>query len=89
MDKPKGGRGLKAEYPTTVVRVPVALVPTVNAIVYIYRASGTDWVAEIAKILQAHSLSRKSTRDWTVANKLIDQSEAAVPAGTTEHLSHL
>ena len=43
--KPKGGRSKKAPYQTTVIRVPVELVPIIEAQLESYRAqqiTGTD-----------------------------------------------
>jgi hypothetical protein len=40
MDKPKGGRGVKAPYETTHIRVPVPLKDEVDALVSRYREQG-------------------------------------------------
>lgn len=37
MSKPKGGRGIKAPYQTTHVRVPVSLKPCIDGIIEDYR----------------------------------------------------
>ena len=37
--KPKGGRGLKAPYETTIVRVPIPIKPSVDKLIADYRHS--------------------------------------------------
>jgi len=39
MDKPKGGRGKKAPYETTCIRVPVSLKPKIQKMIEDYRLS--------------------------------------------------
>lgn len=81
---PKGGRGVKAEYPTTTIRVPVALVHTFQAVSLLYRMSGTDILLQtLATVAKFKRLSRP-TRDWTKLNLLIEEIEATTPADWIE-----
>jgi hypothetical protein len=76
MVKPVGGRGHKAPYETTVIRIPVDIKSEVDRLVDNFR-DGTngdgDRMKSLVQLIQDYKLQSKSTRDWVKANKLIDE----------------
>lgn len=76
MVKPVGGRGHKASYETTVVRIPVDIKHHVDRLVDNFRDGidgGGDRMENLVQLIQSYKLQSKSTRDWVKANKLIDE----------------
>jgi len=81
MSKPKGGRGKKAEHPTTVTRIPQGISKSVSVMAYIYRDCGSDLLEILLSNLLLSSTLKKETRDWTQINRLLDAIEGELPAG--------
>lgn len=76
MVKPVGGRGCKAPYATVVVRIPVDIKPQVDALVSRFRDGtdcGFDKSADLLQLIDKYKSQSKSTRDWSKANKFIDE----------------
>jgi hypothetical protein len=69
MSKPTGGRGNKAPYETRVLRVPVPILDSVNALIEHYRNSALqddssslncdDILAVLDSYIQSHNLGEK------------------------------
>ena len=85
MVKPVGGRGLKADYETFVVRVPLNLKPMLMDMIDKFHDCDKNVEAEnsnqglnllVAKLEEYKSKSKpKPNRDWSKANELIDELE--------------
>jgi len=84
MNKPVGGRGYKASYQTTVVRIPVDLKLQVDELVNRFREGcleikidkdlkRTD--PELKAIIERYKAVSKPSRDWVQFNKLIRELE--------------
>lgn len=76
MIKPVGGRGCKAPYETVVVRIPIDIKPQVDILVSQFRDDtdgGSDKLADLVQLVNSYKLQSKTTRDWSKANKLIDE----------------
>jgi hypothetical protein len=76
MIKPVGGRGHKASYQTTVVRIPVDIKSQVDRLVDNFRSGtddGGDRIESLVQLIQSYKLQSKPTRDWVKANKLIEE----------------
>lgn len=78
--KPKGGRGCKAEHPTTTVRVPIGLLDTIGLISDLYRETGTDVLEVVLMELVQRKLEAKPTRNWVEMSDYIDEIEGELPA---------
>lgn len=86
MPTPKGGRGQKAEYPTKVMRVPVALADTITTLCECYRDCGSDaFELSLRTIRQYHAKSAE-TRDWTKLKSLVTDIKSELPVGYLDHL---
>lgn len=75
MVKPVGGRGHKASYQTTVVRIPVDIKSQVDRLVDNFRDGthgGGDRIESLLQLIESYKLQSKPTRDWVKANKLIE-----------------
>jgi hypothetical protein len=79
-NRPVGGRGRVAQYPTTVVRVPIAIKESIEDLVCRHRDGLTTsrW-EEVIEIVQRYADNKKETRDWTVANRLLDELLSLIP----------
>ena len=66
MDKPKGGRGKKAPYQTTIKRIPIELESQIESMIESYRLKVIDGIEtqdnEIMSIEKTKELSRKLLR---------------------------
>lgn len=81
MVKPVGGRGLKAPYETVIVRIPVNVKPQVDKLVQEFReGSSSDKLGEVNKVVTSYRLASKHTRDWSKADKLIQDLLALLEA---------
>lgn len=78
--RPKGGRGCKAEHPTTTVRVPIGLLDTIGLISDLYRETGTDVLEVVLMELVQRKLQAKSTRNWVEMADYIETIESSLPA---------
>jgi len=87
MNKPVGGRGHKASYQTTVVRIPVDLKLQVDELVNRFREGcleikidkdlkRTD--PELKAIIERYKAVSKPSRDWVQFNKLIGELEQEI-----------
>jgi len=87
MNKPVGGRGYKASYQTTVVRIPVDLKLQVDELVNRFREGcleikidkdlkRTD--PELKAIIERYKAVSKPSRDWVQFNKLIRELEQEI-----------
>ena len=69
MTKPIGGRGKKAPYETTHIRVPVNLKPQIESLIEAYRLSVIDGIdsqeSEVMAMGEAIELSKKLLRGKT------------------------
>lgn len=84
MSKPVGGRGYKAAYQTTVIRIPIDLKPQVDELVNRFHGSSLEVKVErviesktsdLKAIIERYKLASKSSRDWVQFNKLIGELE--------------
>jgi hypothetical protein len=75
MSKPIGGRGKKAPYETTHMRVPVTLKPQIESIIEIYRLSVIDGIEshspDLLSLKDAIELSKKLLRSKTAKTDTI------------------
>lgn len=88
MPKPLGGRGCKAPYQTMTVRIPVDVKPQVEEIVERFREgdlkivendnSDNNKISRIKEIIEGYRAKAKDSRDWTHANKLIQELTAEI-----------
>ena len=92
MNKPVGGRGHKASYRTTVVRIPIELKQRVDELVNHFREGGLEIdnhnkvetkTADLRAIIERYKLNSKSSRDWVQFNKLIRELERELEAKST------
>jgi hypothetical protein len=84
MTKPIGGRGHKAPYKTTTVRIPIDLKPQVDELVDRFREGSLKInntskvetiIPDLKAIIERYKLNSKSSRDWVQFNKLISELE--------------
>ena len=84
MTKPVGGRGHKAPYQTTVIRIPIDLKLQVDELVEQFREgnleSNIDKIIEqktpdLKVIIERYKLAAKPSRNWVQFNKLIGELE--------------
>lgn len=80
MPKPVGGRGHKASYQTTIVRIPVDIKPQVDELCELFRAgnlevetSEDDKLSQLITIIERYQALSKTSRDWVQANKLLQE----------------
>jgi TRAP-type mannitol/chloroaromatic compound transport system substrate-binding protein len=83
MPKPLGGRGCKAPYQTMTMRIPVDVKSQVEEIVERFREgdleivendnSENNKILRIQEIIERYRTKAKDSRDWTHANKLIEE----------------
>jgi hypothetical protein len=88
MPKPLGGRGCKAPYQTMTVRIPIDVKPQVDEIVERFREgdlqiienenSDDCKISKLKEIVERYRTKAKSGRDWTYANKLIQELTAEI-----------
>ena len=88
MPKPVGGRGCKAPYQTMTIRIPVDVKPQVEEIVERFREgdleivendnSDNHKISRIKEIIAGYRAKAKDSRDWTHANKLIQELVAEI-----------
>lgn len=87
MNKPVGGRGHKAPYQTTVVRIPIDLKLQVDELVNQFREGGLEikidkdiekTVPDLKVIIERYKAASKSSRDWVQFNKLIGELEKEI-----------
>ena len=90
MNKPIGGRGHKASYQTTVVRIPIDLKLQVNELVNQFREGGLEIsndnkietkISDLKAIIERYKLKSKSSRDWVKFNQLIGELEKEFAPG--------
>lgn len=84
MNKPVGGRGHKAAYQTTVIRIPIDLKPQIDELVNRFHEGSLEIeidkdidskVPDLKAIIERYKLASKSSRDWVQFNKLIGELE--------------
>jgi hypothetical protein len=84
MNKPVGGRGHKAAYQTTVVRIPIDLKPQIDELVNRFHEGSLEIeieqaieskVPDLKAIIERYKLNSKPSRDWTKFNQLIGELE--------------
>jgi hypothetical protein len=79
-NKPTGGRGKTAQHPTMTVRIPIAIKNDVENLSQRCRDGiRTAQIADIIEIVQRYQDNKKDTRDWTIANRLIDELTNIIP----------
>jgi predicted transcriptional regulator len=88
MSKPVGGRGHKAPYQTTTIRIPVDVKEQVDEIVNRFHSSNSelakadsinnDGILPLISIVERYKAARKSSRDWTKCNQLIEELSAEI-----------
>jgi len=91
MSKPLGGRGHKAPYQTTTVRIPIDVREQVNKIVERFRSgdlelvknadSDNDKVSRLTLIIERYkeiSKTKPNSRDWSKCNQLIQELETEI-----------
>jgi hypothetical protein len=79
-NRPVGGRGKTAQHPTMTVRIPIAIRDDVEKLSQRCRDGiRITQIAEIIEIVQRYQDNKKSTRDWTIANRLIDELANTIP----------
>jgi hypothetical protein len=92
MNKPVGGRGHKASYQTTVVRIPIDLKPQIDELVERFREGSIEInndskvetkTPDLKAIIERYKLNSKSSRDWVQFNKLIGELEKELEAEST------
>ena len=91
MAKSKGGKGQKASYKTVVMRVPLELKIAVTALVDEYHSddkiaitgAGNQNLKElIISKLEEYKFRSKTSRDWTMATKLMTELEEILKTET-------
>jgi hypothetical protein len=84
MNKPVGGRGHKAAYQTTVIRIPIDLKPQIDELVNRFHEGSLEIeidkdieskVPDLKAIIERYKLNSKPSRDWTKFNQLIEELE--------------
>ena len=84
MNKPVGGRGHKAAYQTTVIRIPIDLKLQIDELVNRFHEGSLEIeidkdidskVPDLKAIIERYKLASKSSRDWVQFNKLIGELE--------------
>ena len=84
MNKPVGGRGHKAAYQTTVIRIPIDLKPQIDELVNRFHEGSLEIeieqaieskVPDLKAIIERYKLNSKPSRDWTKCNQLIGELE--------------
>jgi chorismate mutase len=88
MPKPVGGRGCKAPYQTITVRIPVDVKERVEEIVERFRegeleivendGGDSSKISRLKEIIDHYRTKAKDSRDWTHANKLIEELTAEI-----------
>jgi hypothetical protein len=88
MPKPLGGRGCKAPYQTMTIRIPVDVKSQVEEIVERFREgdlkivendnTDNNKISRIKEIIEGYRAKAKGGRDWTYANKLIQELTAEI-----------
>ena len=87
MNKPVGGRGHKAPYQTTVVRIPIDLKLQVDELVNQFREGGLEIKIDkniekpdpdLKAIIERYKAASKPSRDWVQFNKLIGELEKEI-----------
>jgi hypothetical protein len=76
---PRGGRGIKAEFPTCTMRVPIGMKSSIQSQINAYRGTGQPPLSTILDIIQQYQSIAKNSRDWTMANKLIEEILGSIP----------
>lgn len=66
MDKPKGGRGIKAPYESTHVRVPAPIKGRVEELIEVYRFGGLELADELVK--EDHRLANEYRQKLLTGN---------------------
>lgn len=91
MTKPVGGRGHKAPYRTTVVRIPIDLKLQVDELVNRFREGSLEInssnnietkTPNLKAIIERYKLNSKSSRDWVKFNQLIEELEQELVAAS-------
>ena len=84
MNKPVGGRGHKAAYQTTVIRIPIELKPQIDELVNRFHKGSLEIeidkdidskVPDLKAIIERYKVNSKPSRDWTKFNQLIGELE--------------
>ena len=84
MNKPVGGRGHKATYQTTVVRIPIDLKPQVDGLLERFHQGSLEIESDskskqktldLKVIIERYKSASKSSRDWVKFNQLIGELE--------------
>lgn len=84
MNKPVGGRGHKAAYQTTVIRIPINLKPQIDELVNRFHEGSLEIeidkdidskVPDLKAIIERYKVNSKPSRDWTKFNQLIEELE--------------
>lgn len=84
MNKPVGGRGHKAAYQTTVIRIPIDLKPQIDELVNRFHEGSLEIeidkdidskVPDLKAIIERYKVNSKPSRDWTKFNQLIEELE--------------
>ncbi|WP_373544376.1 hypothetical protein [Chamaesiphon sp.] len=84
MNKPVGGRGHKAAYQTTVIRIPINLKPQIDELVNRFHQGSLEIeidkdieskVPDLKAIIERYKVNSKPSRDWTKFNQLIGELE--------------
>lgn len=85
MNKPVGGRGHKAPYATATVRVPIDIKPQIDELSARFRAgnletakSEDEKISQLITIIERYQAKSTTSRDWTQANKLIQELAAQI-----------
>lgn len=70
MNKPRGGRGIKAPYETTHLRIPIPIKPEIEKLIDNYRASVLDGIEpendDLISLQDAIELYKKLTRSKVI-----------------------
>jgi hypothetical protein len=89
MNKPVGGRGHKAAYQTTVIRIPIDLKPQIDELVNRFHEGSLEIkidkdidskVPDLKAIIERYKVNSKPSRDWVQFNKLIGELERELEA---------
>ena len=92
MNKPVGGRGNKASYKTTVIRIPIDLKSKVDELVYQFRGGSLEIVSDdnfetkisdLRAVIERYKLNSKASRDWVKFNQLIAELEQELGVKST------
>jgi hypothetical protein len=79
-NKPVGGRGKTAQHPTMTIRIPIGIKSEVESLGNRYRDGlETGRWDEVIEIVQRYADNKKSTRDWTIAERMLDELLALIP----------